>query len=171
MPQLTSYALHFRGGLHIGTRGVTLEEAGVSIPSDTLFSALLQSWMLVGGDIEKFVAPFFKTPADAPFRLTSAFPFAGELRFYPMPLDLTRLFEAVSLEKRSKSLKKIRYFSEGLLQRALKGEKLDSWLFPEDEKDTHSKGLALQGGALWLLPDRSENCRKVSARQNLYCLC
>ena len=81
-----------------------------------------------------------------------------------MPLDLTRLFEAVSLEKRGKSLKKIRYFSEGLLQLALKGEKLDEWLFPEDEKDTQSKGLTLQGGALWMLPDEFENCPKDTGR-------
>lgn len=154
MPQLTSYALSFQGGLHIGTRGVTLEEAGVSIPSDTLFSALLHSWMLAGGDIEEFVAAF-KTPSNAPFLLTSAFPFAGDVRFYPMPKDLTRLFLEGTLkdEERGKSLKHIQYFSEALLQIALKGKKLDELLFPKNEKDMQSKGLGLQGGTLWLSPD------------------
>lgn len=151
MPQLTPYALRFKSGLHVGTRGITLEEAGVSIPSDTLFSALLQSWMLAGGSIDDFIQPF-KTPAEAPFLLTSAFPLAGDLRFYPMPRDLARVFSAEALKKRGKALKKIHYFSEGLLELALKGEKLDTWLFPEDSTDSRSKGASLQNGTLWLTP-------------------
>ena len=156
MPQLTSYALHFKGSLHIGTRGVTLEEAGVSIPSDTLFSALLESWMLAGGDIEKFIDPFVNKPTDeAPFLLTSAFPLAGEVCFYPMPMDLTRLFNKDKdvLRSRGKSLKKVKYLSEGLLRLAMDGQNLDEWLFPLNEKDTQDKGAALQGGTLWLLQD------------------
>jgi CRISPR-associated protein Csm4 len=149
VPQLTPYLLRFRSGLHIGTRGVTLEEAGVSIPSDTIFSALLQSWLMTGADIEKFVAPF-KRAEDAPFLITSAFPFAGSVRFYPMPLNITGLFTPSTIEVRGKGLKHIRFLSEELLKIVLKGENMDMWLFPENQPNSRLQGVALQGGSLWL---------------------
>lgn len=150
MPQLMTYALTFQGGLHIGTRGVTLEEAGVSIPSDTLFSALLHCWLLAGGNIEGVVATF-NSSSEVPFLLTSAFPFAGDLRFFPIPVNFTDFFSDSTLEMHGKKLKKVRFFSEGLLEKALKSEQLDEWLFPAEQIDSNSKGLSLQGGALWLL--------------------
>ena len=56
MPNLTTYTLEFCSGLHRGTRGVNLEEAGVHLPADTLFAALVQAWRHCGGDAEAFGA-------------------------------------------------------------------------------------------------------------------
>ncbi len=153
MPELQPYHLAFRGGLHIGTRGVNLEEAGAHIPSDTLFAALLDVWRRAGGDVAAFAAPFVRDPPDPPFLLTSAFPFAGGVRFYPMPADLSRLFTTETIRARGKSLKRIGYLSEALLLKALSGAPLDGDLYPEKEHAEPQRGVALQGGAFWLTPD------------------
>ncbi|MFN3763845.1 MAG: type III-A CRISPR-associated RAMP protein Csm4, partial [Anaerolineae bacterium] len=84
------------------------------------------------------------------FLLTSAFPFAGSVRFFPMPVPLDRWFGLETLRKRSKDLKKVRFVSEGLFRRMLDGEPMDGWLFPERERDEPTRGVALQGGAFWL---------------------
>jgi CRISPR-associated protein Csm4 len=145
--------LAVRGGLHVGTRGVNLEEAGDRLPADTLFAALLDTWHRSGGDVAALVAPFVADPPAPPFLLTSAFPYAGGVRFYPMPADLTRLFGPETFKTRAKALKRIRYLSEALLQKALAGVRLDDDLFPADALQEPSSGMALQGGALWLLND------------------
>lgn len=150
MPQLIPYQLAFHSGLHLGTRGVNLEEAGLSLPADTLFAALLDVWRRAGGDAADLAAPFTAAPPDPPFLLTSAFPYAGEVRFYPLPLNLTALFSAETLRRRGKDIKRIRYLSEALFRKALAGEPLDADLFPADEAEEPQRGLALQDGSLWL---------------------
>jgi len=147
MPDLTPYALHFLGGFHIGTRGVNLEEAGISIPSDTLFAALLDCLSRTGADLDEFIRGY---QTDPPFLLTSAFPYVGKLRFYPMPVDSARLFGPQKTVQYGKRLGRIRYLSEGLLKEALSSGRLEDWLFPEDEDDEPQKGVTLQEHNLWL---------------------
>lgn len=153
MPTLSVYRLAFRSGLHLGARGVSLEESSVALPSDTLFAALIDGWRRLGGDPAAWLAPFLGDPPDPPFALTSAFPFVGGVRFYPMPVDLRRLFAQAEAGKR---VKRIAYLSEGLLRRALNGEKLDAWLPPEEGASRNGgspqreAGLFLQEGRLWL---------------------
>ncbi len=152
MPQLTIYHLTFPHGIHIGTGGVeSVEESRESVPSDTLFAALLDTWRHLGRDVNELL-PESGEPA---FRVTSAFPFAGGVRFYPKPVDLRELFkeEMLKAESAGKRLKKIRYISETLLLKAAGGEYLDGFLFPEDENEDPKTGIALQGGVFWLLPE------------------
>ncbi len=160
MPALHPYHLTFSGGLHLGTRGVNLEEAGVQLPGDTIFAALVVAWRLQGQDPGAFVAPF--QDGDPPFLLSSAFPFAGGVRFYPMPVDRSRLFSPQAwprIQERGKAVKRIRYLSEGLVRRAVAGELLDDLLFPqraEDDPQDQAPGVALQGGVLWLTREEAE---------------
>ena len=149
MPILNPYCLHFHSGLHLGTRGLNLEEAGLSIPADTLFAALALSWELKEGAYRAFCAPFIAQLPDPPFLLTSAFPFVGDILFFPMPVDRARLFRPETLRGRSKQIKRIAYFSQVLLEKAQRGELLDEDIFPEDETDNPKTGAALQNGALW----------------------
>ncbi len=148
MPQLTMYHLTFPYGLHVGAGGVeSVADSRESVPSDTLFAALLDTWRHLGRDV-KDILPDGGAPA---FKVTSAFPFAGGVRFYPKPVDLRELF---SLEKikdfgAGKNIKKIRYFSEALLNRARAGEFLDGELKKDSEGEWACK-FSLQGGALWL---------------------
>ena len=156
MPVLIPYHLTFRGGLHLGTRGVNLEEAAQAIPSDTLFSALLATIQQQGADLDAFVAPFLSEPPAPPFLLTSAFPRAGDLRFFPMPADLTLVFTPALIHDAGKKIRRIRYLSEGLLKLALSGQMLDGYLPPPDDLTEPTLGAALQGGALWFSLDEMD---------------
>ena len=150
MPTLTVYPLSFAGGLHIGGQGGKLEESGVTLPADTLFAALVDAHRRSGGDPQALAAPFVAAPPDPPFLLTSAFPYAGAVRFFPMPVDLTRLVTP-------EALRRVRYLSEGLLRQALDGEMLDGWLFPEEQFAEPQTGAALQGGQFWLKVEETAN--------------
>lgn len=157
MACLTVHRLTFHGGFHIGVRGVNLEESGVTIPSDSLFAALLEAFIRTGGDAEAFIRPFRE--GSPPFLLTSAFPFAGKVLFFPMPIPLDRWFSPETLRGRAKGLKRIAFLSEGLFRRMLAGERMDQWLFPaEDTEPTH--GVALQGGRFWLAADEARELPK-----------
>ena len=162
MPELTPYTLQFKGGLHVGTRGVNLEEAGVSIPSDSLFAAILSTLRLAGEDVGAFADAYI---ADPPFLLTSAFPVVGGVRFYPMPADAARLFRADTVAKYGKKLGKINYISEGLVKEALKKGNLDDWLFPEKETETPKTGVTLQGTTLWLKVDEIKSLPSAFYRE------
>ena len=148
MPQLATYDLEFHSGLHLGTRGLNLEESSPYVPADTLFSSLVHAWRYTGGDAAAWCSAFL---ADPPFLITSAFPRAGQVRFYPMPVDLSHWFEAQTLHLRGKELKRIHFISEGVLRALLDGRLLDDLLFPQDEYKEPSAGMALQGGAFWML--------------------
>jgi CRISPR-associated protein Csm4 len=156
MPTLVPYSLTFRSGLHLGTRGVNLEEAGLSIPSDTLFAAVLDICRRQGLDVAAFAAPFVTRPLDPPFLLTSAFPRAGNVRFYPLPVALDRILKPDTLRQRGKAVRRVRYLSEGLLRKVLAGGRLDDDLFPADPREQPTRGAALQGGALWFSLDEME---------------
>ena len=152
MPELTPVTLTFHGGLHVGLRGLDLAESAAYVPSDTLFAALLDAWRRSGQTAEDFAAPFTSSPNDPPFLLTSAFPQAGAVRFFPMPQDVTILLSPEKLRDYGKTLKGVRYLSEKLLRAAAGGQTMDSQLFPkkETEEPEGNQGLALQGGSLWL---------------------
>jgi CRISPR-associated protein Csm4 len=155
--ELTIYHLSFPGGFHLGTRGVNLEESAVTLPSGTLFAALIATYRLCGGDPDAFVAPFSPDSAKdpltvhtAPFLLSSAFLYAGDVLFFPMPSPLDRFFSPETLQARRKALKGIRFISEALLRDVLAHRRLDNRLFPENPKRDPIDGVALQGGTLWL---------------------
>jgi CRISPR-associated protein Csm4 len=170
MPTLETVHLTFPGGLHVGTRGVNLEECGVSIPADTLFAALVDAHWRDGGDLDAWMQPFPRTrlsqagttaegdrwehqPGDVPFLLTTAFPYAGGVRFFPLPAPLRRLFTDETLKARRKDISAIRFVSEGILRRALDGQRLDPLLFSADQCGEQSLGAALQRGACWMLTE------------------
>lgn len=153
MPKLTPYTLSFHGGMRVGTRGVNLEEAGLPVPADTLFAALVDAYRRAGYDPQDLLSPFLQAQPDPPFLISSAFPFAGEVRFFPMPVDPSRLFSRGLPSDRGKEVKRIRCFSQALFEKALAGEPLDGWLFPESDIEEPQRGAALQGGALWLTVD------------------
>lgn len=153
MPDLTTYRLTFPDGLHVGVRGLDLAESSVSVPSDTLLAALLDTHHCTGGRIEDWFIPPAdpKAPTrDCPYQITSAFPFAGEVHFFPMPVPAQAFLSNSLLKERRKDINCIRFVSEGILRLLLDGKRLDDWLFPADDKAKPQTGVAIQGGALWL---------------------
>jgi CRISPR type III-A-associated RAMP protein Csm4 len=87
MPSFLVYPLSFRSPLHVGKRGVGLEATRSYVPADTLFSALCVAWRELYGASDlcgQLLEPF--SAGRGPFFLTSAFPQAAGVRFFPRPL-------------------------------------------------------------------------------------
>jgi len=130
------YRMRFRSPLHIGERGVGLEETQHHVPADTLFSALCTAWRwLYGADsLQQDLLEPFQSPDAPPFLLTSAFPFAGDVLFYPKPLTL-RAQDSQS----TKSLKSVQWISHSILARWVQGERL-----------TFTPSQCVAGGSIWM---------------------
>ena len=143
MSNHVTYHLNFRSPLHLGRRGVGLEETEISIPADTLFSAICQTWRTFYGE-ERLTSFLAQYETGEPFLLTSAFPFAGAIRCFPKPLiDLE-----VKAEDDRKKLKRVRFISERRFRQIVDDEPV---VFDSDDliKD---KNL-INDGQLWIHND------------------
>lgn len=166
MPELNVYTLRPRSAFHLGEHGIGLEETASHAHSDTLFSALLAVWVQLGNGPKDWSSPLKEAP---PFLLTSIFPFAGKVRFYPLPLaDLSPL--GIKVDERRKDLRRISFVSEGIFRRIVDGQSLDGYLPPKE--GTPDLGLLIQGGRLWLskeeaadLPDDIRTYRGTRGKQ------
>jgi CRISPR-associated protein Csm4 len=156
MPDLTLYHLDFGGTLHLGRRGIGQEATGVHLPADSLFAALVSTWVEAGETADSLVEAFPRlvgetaSEASPPFLLTSAFPYAGQVRFYPAPPLAYLRIAAASREKRLKELKRISYISESLFDKLRAGQSLEAWLPAEGEAGDGDRGCYLQQRSLWL---------------------
>ena len=150
MPPFEVYALKLKGAIRVGRRGLELEDTLTAIPSDTLFSALIAALTAAGEDAAAFLQPFLTDPPQPPFLLTSTFPYAGGVRFYPAPLDWSDVISQAKLQEYGKRIKKVQFISEALFFRLLSGENLDGLLFPPGDGQPPENGAVLQGGQLWL---------------------
>lgn len=168
MPSLQPFFLRFPQGLHVGAHAANLEESGLHLPSDTLFSAFVDSWCRGGGDPTAWMRPFLE--GEPPFLLTSAFPFAGDVRFFPAPVDLERLMPARRSEGSAiinKRLKRVRFLSELSFRRLLSGRSMPDFLSDAEGKGDALCTIPLQEGALCLLPeeiDKLPETMRVNSR-------
>jgi len=139
-----------RTAFHFGQRGVGVEGTQVFCHADTLFSALCltlrelepEGSTALTGLLDQFPRQGHST-GPPPFRLTSAFPYAGEVLFFPKPLVPGKLKQKTSQEH-GKTLKEVKFVSQGIFTAWLNNEALDGYL--ED------KNLFLHGGDLWVTP-------------------
>ena len=137
MSKHATYYLNFRSPLHLGRRGVGLEATEISIPADTLFSAICQTWRIFYEEtgLTNFLAQY---EIGEPFLLTSAFPFAGDIRFFPKPLiDLK-----INADDDRKALKRVHYLSEGRFRQIVNGESI-----------AFGSGDLINSGQLWIHGD------------------
>ncbi|MDZ7338644.1 MAG: type III-A CRISPR-associated RAMP protein Csm4 [candidate division KSB1 bacterium] len=140
MPTAIIYRLSFRAPLHIGERGVALEETRVHVPADTLFSALCTSWRVLFGAeaLERELLDWFSgTEEEHPFHLTSAFPFAGEVLLFPKPVG--RLRNLLLSSGDEKALKRVRFVSQEVLAALARGKQLQ-----------FSPKSCINGGVAWV---------------------
>jgi len=134
-----------RTALHLGRRGVGLEGTEIFCGADTLFSAFCLTVRHLQGDdalaalLERFPHQGGLNPLP-PFRFTSAFPCAGDVRFLPKPLTPAHLSRE-AVEQYGKRLKEVRFVSLPLFTAWLNGDPLDAHLAAEN---------FLQGGSLWV---------------------
>lgn len=114
--EYTVYRLHFTAGVHFG--GGALWDSGISVPADTLFSALCQEAVNRSGPTGA------NALADAvqrgELRLSDLQPFLGEELYLPKPLcPVARETEGDSTVK--KSFKKLRWIPASLFDTYLEG--------------------------------------------------
>ena len=143
MSKHVTYYLNFRLPLHLGRRGVGLEETKISIPADTLFSAISQTWRTFYGEavLTDFLAQY---DTGEPFLLTSAFPFAGNIRFFPKPLSDLKVNGGDDVKK----LKRVRFLSERRFRQIV-----DGTLNALDDADLLKDKDLINDGQLWIHDD------------------
>lgn len=149
MAAMKLFKLAPRTAFHFGQRGVGVEGAQVFCHADTLFSALCLTVLELELDgrtaLTRLLEQFPRQghpPGPPPFRLTSAFPYAGQVLFFPKPLVPGNLGLATSQEH-GKTLKEVKFVSQGIFTAWLNNDALDAYL--EDENFLH-------GGDLWVTP-------------------
>ncbi len=132
------------GGFHFGRHGLGQEETAIAMPSDSLFSALVNRLAVGRGEqaVAAFMAPFLQ--GSPPFVLCSTFPFAGGVRFFPVPLAAVY---GSSAESGAKDYKRLQFVSETLFRQLLDGKTL-----PEVFASAHR----LMGGRLLVGRDEME---------------
>ena len=125
----TVYRLKFKTQLHLGratgaaqTGSLGLEKTETYIPADTLFSALCQTWATFydTASLTDFLNQYTAENESLPFTLTSAFPFAHDIYFFPKPL----IFKSTS-----KKSKRVQFVSRSLFENIITGNPPD---FDED---------------------------------------
>jgi CRISPR-associated protein Csm4 len=160
--QIQAWSIRGRS-FHFGLHGLGQEETGASMPSDSLFAALVARLARSGGAAaaDAFCRPFLA--GQPPFLLTSTFPLAGEVRFFPPPLCARRTPEKYGGD--SKVIKRVAYVSEQLYRRLLEGETLaelgrvsqlqdqELWISAE-EFQRLPKPLCKEGAKLWAKEQR-----------------
>jgi len=131
---------------HFGQHGLGQEETSASFPSDSLFSALVARLAGLEGAaaVEAFMHPFLQ--GSPPFLLTSTFPYAGQVYFFPNPAyqPPKELAAKTPAPVRPKELKRVQWISEAVFRRILKGERLQE-LYPQ--------ARSLQGKSCLIAPE------------------
>lgn len=139
--------LKFQSALHTGRRGIGSEESDQRLVADTLFAALItQLAQRAPEEVDNLIAQFPRREqsgvyidGEAPFLLSSTFPYAGKVLFFPVPIG--SLGAGVD-----KALKKVAYVSKGIFDQILAGKTLDNL-------SEHVE--ALQDGKVWVSKDES----------------
>jgi len=133
---------------HFGEQGLGQEETRAFWSSDSLFSALAARLAVLEGPdaVDGWMKPF--TGGAPPFLLTSLFPYANGVRFFPVPLAASLPNDKPLPEGiRPKDLKRVQFVSESLYRQLLTGKTLAE-IEPGTEK--------LHGGKLWLTQAESQ---------------
>lgn len=142
--QLQTWKLQGRA-FHFGKHGIGQETSRLTFPSDSLYAAVLSRLALLrGGEAVEAWVGAAETPKAPPFLLTSTFPYAGDVSFFPVPLTALRCEPPE--RGRYKDLKKVRFVSEKIYRRLLKGETL---------ADVFDESKRLHGGAVWVLENEA----------------
>jgi CRISPR-associated protein Csm4 len=126
-------------GFHFGRHGLGQEESSIFWSSDSLFAAITARQAALNGpdSMKAWIDPFLDDPPAC--ALTSAFPRAGAVRFFPTPL---RAAPQVDREDglAQKQLKRLQYVSEAIFRALLDGTPLSELYDPQR---TFQEGQAL----------------------------
>ena len=141
----TVYRLTFKTQLHLGRASGPVQEGSLGlektetyIPADTLFSAICQTWTTFYDpeSLTTFLKGYTEDSTVLPFMLTSTFPFAKDVYFFPKPLMLSTP---------SKKSKRVRFVSQSLFQNIVSGTP------PE-----FNENQLVNGEEVWMTPEERE---------------
>lgn len=128
------------GSFHFGEQGFGQEESKFTFSSDSLFSAIVVRMAEMRGSdaTDAWLEPFLNFAP--PFVLTSAFPRAGSVLFFPVPAGQV-IEDAAESDQggRHKALKRVHFVSKTIFLRMLEGRNL---------ADLIEEGILLQGERL-----------------------
>lgn len=105
-----AFRLDMQSPLHVGEMGVGQEETLDYVPSDTLFGALVTTWLAMGRQDLVDNLPSWKA-AGAPLLLTSAFPSLADVLLLPRPKLL------IQPKDGGKAYKKVRWVTQAIFER------------------------------------------------------
>ncbi|WP_028325142.1 type III-A CRISPR-associated RAMP protein Csm4 [Desulfatirhabdium butyrativorans] len=132
------FKLKFRSALHVDSKGSGNPEVSDEfIRSDTLSAALALSWAALYP--KEADDRFFHDP---PYRVSSAFPYIGDILLFPMPV--WRIWKEIDPKQR-KEAKEIRWLSQELFEDVLAGKPLD---FGSDRIRKLNNGIAVSKAEL-----------------------
>lgn len=132
---------------HLGEQGLGQEQTRSFWSSDSLFAALVARLAVLEGPqaVEGWMQPFLQ--GRPPFLLTSLFPYAGGVRFFPIPLAALLPNESPPPGAiRPKDLKRARFVSESLYRQLLRGKPFAQAI---------ADAVKLHGGEIWLSQDEN----------------
>jgi len=123
--QYSIFKLRFRTPLHIGDTRPNYESCEEFVHSDTLFSALVNTWrLLYPADLPVFFPDNHPDAVAFPyFRISSAFPFSGNELFFPKPYWSPPHTENDD-PGQAKTFKKLTWIAQPHFENWLKGESL-----------------------------------------------
>ena len=171
MRTYTVYRLKFKTQLHLGratgpsqTGKLGLEKTDTYIPADTLFSAICQTWATFYDttSLTDFLNQYTGESGALPFTLTSAFPYAGNVYFFPKPLILRESRdtpEKVKAEAK-KQIKKLQFVSDNLFQHIISGHLPE---FSETKRITFNgeKSYPMNGEKAWVSAEENKQLRDI----------
>jgi CRISPR-associated protein Csm4 len=143
------FQLEPRAALHVGEFvGIERESVQGYIPSDTLFAACVVAWQQRGDDIAARINACQASPPA--LLLTSAFPRAGDILLYPMPLGVRLDTPVQALEPKQR--KRIRWVSRSLFERLTQFQNVKDECAPDKN--------FVQAGSVWLTQAEVAQLRK-----------
>lgn len=152
---------------HFGEHGIGLEGSRITWGSDSLFAALVARLAALRG--AEAVKSWLGTPAapqKPPFALTSTFPYAGDVRFFPVPKAALRVREnEFPPDIRPKDLKRVRFVSEGIYRALIRGQSLLEVWQTNDVVSLHHKTVWLLKSEVFHLPPSGQHKQKNCTQQ------
>lgn len=143
-----------------------LEKTDTYIRADTLFSAICQMWKMYydTDSLEAFLKSYIEDKSELPLMLTSAFPYAHDICFYPKPISLSEskdTHEDIKSEAR-KQIKKLQFVSSSVFQHIISGYSPQFSKNETDDCESRTTNIVLNGEKICLINGESVwvNCEE-----------
>lgn len=151
---------HINGtSFHLGKHGLEQEESAEHLGSDSLFAAIVARIVALRGSAaaKQFVDAMRNDVP--PLVFSSAFPRAGEVCLFPVPLELPG--EPKPDDPRYKDLKQCKYVSHSIFRALCEGDSLAHWFKREDVLKLHNRGVLIGPSEVDVLPARVRADKKI----------